>query len=183
MLKTWNHRKGLESEDCNRFEDVKSSGWTFNGDWKWKFLISYQKPNIIEQSLYVRIKKHFHRKTSLPNVGCESIDSSHAIIKMCTAFSHISLFVAHFIEMIRAKEEKNMRGDCVRSSRQRANIRWWKKLTVLKRKGHVKLNVQDGKKVGRTLKNEVWLDFVVDIFISSIFVIHSRVHERSKRET
>lgn len=30
-----------------------------------------------------------------------------------------------------------------------------KKINRSKRKGHVKLNVQDGEKVGRTLKNEV----------------------------
>lgn len=35
-----------------------------------------------------------------------------------------------------------------------------KKINRSKRKGHVKLNVQDGLKVGRTRKNEVWLNFV-----------------------
>lgn len=34
-----------------------------------------------------------------------------------------------------------------------------KKINRLKRKGHVKLNVQDSEKVGRTRKNEVWLNY------------------------
>lgn len=37
-----------------------------------------------------------------------------------------------------------------------------KKINRLKRKGHVKLNVQDSEKVGRTRKNEVWLKLRTD---------------------
>lgn len=119
------------------------------------------------------------------NLGCESIDSCHAIIKMCTAYFHISL--AHLADFIsgaerKAKEKQHMwLVWCVRCAIGLGASKHWmmKKINRSRQKGHVKLNVQDGEKVGRTRKNEVWLNFCKDIF--SVPSVRRRL-ETSKRE-
>lgn len=122
--------------------------------------------------------------SSEPNLGCESIDSSHAIIKMCTAFSHVSLSLQPPRDTSERRKHKmcarRLRAVCEKSL-EASKHQMMKKINRSKRKGHVKLNVQDGEKVGRTLKNEVWLNFIVDIrfflAFSSVFVI-PRVYAR-----
>lgn len=48
------------------------------------------------------------KNSSEQNLGCESIDSAHAIIKMCTAFSHVSLSLPR-VPLSDTSERRKMR--------------------------------------------------------------------------